>query len=72
MPEVNQVKNRKVSWIVFVWVIGIITLALGWVFVGMNSLNGKVEASNNDMVEIKVLLSEVRTDVSWIKDKLNK
>lgn len=68
MPENNNTK--RVPWSVFIWIIGIITIVFGWVFVSMGQINGKVEITNNDMTSIKVMLAEVRNDVLWIKGTL--
>ena len=78
MPEQNQnnLKNRKVSWAVFIWAIsvttGLIVLLSGWFFTGLASLNGEVKDTNDDIVDVKILLGGMRTDISWIKDYMEK
>ena len=68
MTELN---NKKVDWKVFIWAIGIILLIFGWFALALSALNGKVEASEANNVEMKVMIAEIKNDVSWIKDKIN-
>lgn len=36
---IEDLKKRTVSWAVFVWVIGIVMLVLGWLIVAQQSIN---------------------------------
>lgn len=76
MENHNNLKNRKVSWVVFIWAIsvmtGLIILLSGWFFSGLASLNGEVKDTNDDIVEVKILLGKMSTDLSWIKDEIQK
>ena len=72
MEQIANNKNRKVPWIIFVWAIGIFTLALGWIFTSLYNLDSKVEVSKIETTDMKVMMAEIKTDVSWIKQMMEK
>lgn len=63
----EEIKNKKVSWTIFAWALGIILLLFTIVFGVMAGLNDKVDNSNSDVVEMKVDIGVIKTDVGWIK-----
>jgi hypothetical protein len=63
-------KERKVSWTVFVWAMGITLIVIGWMFTKMNSLEAKVETIATQSNRIEVQLSQIQTDLQWIKVNL--
>ena len=66
----EQYKDKYVSWFVFIWAIGILTLCLGWSFKTQAQLNDKVDIYSNQLLEIRTQLSQIQTDLMWIKDKI--
>ncbi len=66
--------SKKVSFTVFTWVIGIIIIIVGWLFAYINGVSGRVDNFTNnfntDIVKIQVQLSQIQTDILWIKDRL--
>jgi len=65
--EAKQKAPRYVSWTIFTWVIGIMTLAIGWSFAAQASSAEITENFNLQMLEIKTQLSQIQTDLQWIK-----
>ncbi len=68
----TQNNYKKVNWIIFVWVVGIISLAIGWLFVIYAGLNQKIEETNKDNTEIKMDVREIKTNTAWIMEALKK
>lgn len=64
-------KKGKVSWKVFIWALGIILILFGMVFSQINSVTNTVQASNKDTTDIKVQLSQIQTDLQWIKQNIS-
>lgn len=66
--------NKKVDFKVFIWVVGVIMGIMGWLFAYVNNVSGRVDRFTNsfnvDLVSIQVQLSQIQTDILWIKDKL--
>ena len=60
-------KKKYVSWYVFVWVIGIIFIILGLIFSQIAIADGKIEKHLSESQDIKAQLSQIQTDLSWIK-----
>ncbi len=71
MSNLNKQLNTKVSWKVFVWVISILTALIGGSFRMTTSAMTKVEGYNQDIIEIKLGIQEIRTDQKWIIQTLN-
>jgi len=65
----TDTKKRYVSWQIFVWVIGIITIVIGWCFVAQAATNEKVDKYNQQLLEIRTQLSQIQTDLQWIKEE---
>lgn len=65
MPE------KYVSWKVFTWTISIILIlfSLSFGFIAGNA--AKVDAFNKDVLEIKIQLSQIQTDIIWIKNNIS-
>ena len=63
-------KNNYVSWKVFSWAMGIVLtlFAMSFGFIAGNA--SKVDSFNRDVLEIKVQLSQIQTDIIWIKNNL--
>ena len=66
----NNSKNKKITWTIFTSIIGIFGIVIGWIFMQMNGLNAKVENYSKETQETKVLLAEMKTDLTWIKQTL--
>lgn len=65
----NQEKTY-VSFAVFTWAIGIIIGAIGWMLVANNSLAARVDSISDSYVLIQTQLSQIQTDLVWIKGKI--
>lgn len=59
--------EKMVSWRVFTWVMGIVTLLIGILFQAQAALSGKVETISDNNIEIRTQLSQIQTDILWIK-----
>lgn len=70
--EENNRLNEKVSWKIFIWIIGVMIIILGWIFAGMAATNNRVNHIREDSVEIKMFMSEVKTDLGWIKEQFKR
>ena len=68
----TDTKKRYVSWQIFVWVIGIITIVIGWCFVAQAATSEKVDKYNQQLLEIRTQLSQIQTDLQWIKEDARK
>jgi len=68
----TDIKKRYVSWQIFVWVIGIITIVIGWCFVAQANTSEKVDKYNQQLLEIRTQLSQIQTDLQWIKEDARK
>ena len=68
----TDTKKRYVSWQIFVWVIGIITIVIGWCFVAQANTSEKVDKYNQQLLEIRTQLSQIQTDLQWIKEDARK
>ena len=64
----TEIKKRYVSWQVFVWVIGILTIVIGWCFVAQAATSERVDEYNQQLLEIRTQLSQIQTDLHWIKE----
>ena len=76
MPKINN-KNGNSKFVrfkTFTWAIGLIMgvliLLSGWLFAGMERINGRIDGHDNDIVETKIFTGEVKTDLQWIKETL--
>ena len=63
--------NNYVNWVVFIWVVGIFTLIFGWLITAQAALDNKVNVYSNQFLEIRTQLSEIKTNIVWIKKALN-
>ena len=62
----HDINGKQVSWQIFIWAIGIILIAFGFIFNGLAVLSGNEENSRKDMTEIKGDIREIKTNVAWI------
>lgn len=65
----NEAKN-KVSWVVFVWAIGILTLAFGFGVNYITSLSSKVSTAEVEMAKIQTKLANIEVLLVEIKSDL--
>lgn len=66
MPE-----PKYVSFTVFSWIIGIVSLLILGLISYTYSLDQKINNSDAKYVELKVDISKIQTDVLWIREKLS-
>jgi len=63
--------NGYVKWKIFIWTISIILGLFATCFAMVSSAVNKVEGYNNDIIEIKLGVQEIRTDQKWIMKRLD-
>ena len=59
-----------VKWRVFTWALAIVFILFGTVFNLIIKNSNKLDVFNRDASEIKIQLSQIQTDILWIKLKL--
>lgn len=64
-------ETKNVSFTVFTWVVGIITVLILGLFSYTYSLDQKISSNDAKYVELKVDISKIQTDVLWIREKLS-
>ena len=76
--------NRKVPiWLIVILLVSIFTAVIGWIFVSINKLDGRVEASvgnlneykkDSNMINTQILeqLAGMKKDIQWIIKALEK
>ena len=70
MPEVNNNKFKIFSWAIGI-IISIFIIFSGWIFAGMERINSRIDGHDSDIMESKIYLSAIQTDLKWIKEALN-
>ena len=55
----------------FTWVLGIIILAIGWLFSICSAQEKKMADISSYQTKLDVQLSQIQTDLIWIKQKLS-
>ena len=65
-------ERKKVDWYIFIWAIGIIIVIVGWIFVSLAQIQVYQSAQSVKDTEIRVQLSQIQTDILWIREKLSK
>ncbi len=75
MSEIEQLKQEEkkhVSWTVFTWAMAIIFIIFGFIFTQVTSALSQVADISNNNNDIKVQLSQIQTDLNWIKVQIVK
>lgn len=67
-----SVENKKVSWQVFIWALGIILIAIGWTFIRTNASEEKSNTAVERVGAVEGDIKSIKTDISWIKETLSK
>ncbi len=74
--EIVEVKNERqngyVSWVAFVWAIGIILIVFGLVFNQIAALSAKSTEDRDNYTCIKEDIRELKTNVNWIVSTMGK
>jgi len=70
MSEKTEDK-KKVDWYIFIWSMGIIVVIFGWIFASFAQIQSYQSAQNVRDIEIRVQLSQIQTDILWIREKLS-
>lgn len=63
--------NKYVKWSVFTCVTGILLIAFGWSLTAQSQLSNKVDGYNYQLLEIRTQLSQIQTDIRWIRQVIN-
>ena len=64
-------ENSKVSWKIFIWTISIILILFSISFGMIASAQNKVENSYENLYQLRTDIEVIKTDVNWIKNKLD-
>jgi hypothetical protein len=67
---IDELRKNIVGWKVFVWAMGFIVVFLGLMCSQVVSLAAKVEKTQSEYVTIQTQLSQIQTDLIWIKQEL--
>lgn len=71
MPEIpSHNSNRYVSWTVFASIVGLLVIGIGWAMATSNNAVTQVDRYYQQLLEIKAQLSQIQTDIRWIKLQL--
>jgi len=63
-------EKKYVPFSVFTWAIGVLTVIMGWMLVANAALTNKVDAMSDSYIEIQTQLSQIQTDLGWIKTNI--
>lgn len=72
LEEERKDIKGKVDWYIFVWSMGIILAVFGWMFAQFIQIQTVHIAQAVKDTEIRVQLSQIQTDILWIREKLSK
>ena len=68
--------ENKVDFKTFSWAIGLMTIVIGWILINQTNTNKRIDVVESNFSEgfseIKVDIGSIKTDISWIKDSMNK
>jgi hypothetical protein len=62
--------KKYVPFSIFTWAISVLTVIMGWMLVANAALTNKVDAMNESYVSIQTQLSQIQTDLGWIKTNI--
>ena len=65
----NQ-EEKYVTFKVFTWAISFVFIIIGWMLVANSSLAAKVDSISDSYVLIQTQLSQIQTDLVWIKGNI--
>jgi len=68
--EIDGLKGIIVGWKVFSWAMGIVLLLFGVCFTAISSLSLRVDEGRVEYAEIKTQLSQIQTDLVWLKQAM--
>lgn len=52
-------------------IVGLLIAAIGWLFLANSALSAKVDKISGDYLTIQTQLSQIQTDILWIKDTVS-
>jgi len=70
MNNIIPQNGRKVNYTVFAWAMGVMLLVTGWMILRMETLDDRLVLSWESNQEVQIQLSQIQTDLQWIKTKL--
>jgi len=65
-----EIKEKYVSFKIFTWAISFIVIIIGWMLVANSALSAKVDSIDDSYVLIQTQLSQIQTDLVWIKGNI--
>ncbi len=66
----KQINGSKINWTVFIGVISILIIGIGWNISRAETLAKQVEDYRQDVQNTKILLASIQTDLVWIKTSM--
>ena len=66
----SKLSDKQVNWTVFTWAISIVLVLFATVFTAQAAFADKLNKNQESNGEIKVQLSQIQTDLQWIKLQL--
>ena len=63
--------NGYVKWKVFIWTVSIILMLFTATWGMIGTAMSKVDGTTGDIIEMKIMLQELQTDIKWIKHELD-
>lgn len=72
IADMDKRLSQKVPWMVFVWVIGIITAAIWYTVNAQSTINEKVHQNDIATTEVRGKIETIQNDVSWIRGIMEK
>lgn len=72
--ELDTIKEQTkgVPWNVYVWTVALFTGIIGFLYANDMRLAGRLDAQAIQYQQIQTQLSQIQTDLVWIKSSINK
>lgn len=71
MEKDKNIFKEFIPYKVGTWVVGIILIVMGWLIIYVQNTQAKVDSLSDSQNKISVQLSQIQTDLAWIKSSLS-
>lgn len=68
---VERFLKEYVNWKIFVWAMGLIVIVLGWQFVRLDRVIGKVDMIQEQTADVRTDVASIKTAVEFIAKELD-